>query len=45
MPWKPEIAPQAIVTKSSGTMLGVPSGTLSLKAGATVSRAAKSTEP
>ena len=51
MPWNPEIAPQAIVTNSSGTMLGVPSGTAVLMAGATISgfvaenRVAVSTEP
>src|SRR5690625_1390584 len=34
-PWNPEIAPQATVTKSSGMMPGVPSGTFWLMAGAT----------
>ena len=34
MPWKPEIAPQAIVTNSSGMMPGVPSGTSRVIAGA-----------
>ena len=43
MPWKPEMAPQAIVTNSSGTMLGVPSGTFVLMAGATISCAPSET--
>jgi len=33
---EPLMAPQAMVTNSSGTRLGVPAGTLSLKAGATM---------
>ena len=37
MPWKPEMAPQAMVTNSNGIMLGVPSGTFMLMAGATMS--------
>ena len=37
------MAPQAIVTNSSGTMLGVPSGTFVLMAGATISCAPSET--
>ncbi len=44
MPWKPEIAPHAMVTNSSGTMLGVPSGTAWLTAGATIVGLANSTD-
>ena len=36
MPWKPEMAPQAMVTNSSGQIDGVPSGTLVLITGATM---------
>ena len=34
-PWKPEMAPQAMVTNSSGMIGGVPAGTFSFTAGAT----------
>ena len=45
IPWKPEMAPHAIVTNSSGTRLGVSSGTLSLSAGAARSGAENRVAP
>lgn len=45
MPWKPEMAPQAMVTNSSGIRPGVPSGTFAFIAGATISGRKISTEP
>ena len=42
-PWKPEIAPQAIVTNSSGMIGGVPGGTFGLIAGATITGAVMKT--
>ena len=44
-PWNPEMAPQAIVTNSSGTIDGVPAGTSVLKAGATIVGDASTTDP
>ena len=44
-PWKPEIAPHAMVTKSRGKMGGADAGTLGLMAGATMVGLAMSTAP
>ena len=44
-PWKPEIAPQAMVTNSSGMIGGVPGGRSGLIGGATMVGPAMSTAP